>query len=283
MDPMPPIGSPGMGRSPSEMSYNTNQTEQHPAQMQHLQQIQHQRHLNGPNEPEVVTIQLVKANGGMGLSIVAAKGVGKDKLGIYVKAVVDNGAAFHDGRLQPGDQLLKVDGTSLVGITQDRAAEIMMHTGPVVELEVAKQGAIYHGLAELLAKPSPLLSPRGHPRPASTQPQWNDQHLYQNHQVGPVMPPGPPSQRAGGPPPQQSPMTRQQPPPNMRSTSIQNLNQQGPVPPMMGQRQASHPALMNGGGPGPGSGPGPLRMNGEDQGYYQNIGTANLQQPMPLR
>ena len=129
--------------------------------------------------------------------------------------------------------------------------EIMMHTGPVVELEVAKQGAIYHGLAELLAKPSPLLSPRGHPRPASTQPQWNDQHLYQNHQVGPIMPqPGPPSQRGPGGP-QQSPMTRPQQPPNMRSTSIQNLNQQQAVPPMMGQRQASHPALMNGGG-GPG-------------------------------
>ena len=43
-------------------------------------------------------------------------GIGKDKLGIYVKAVVDNGAAYHDGRLQPGDQLLKVDGTSLVGM-----------------------------------------------------------------------------------------------------------------------------------------------------------------------
>ena len=127
----------------------------------------------------------------MGLSIVAAKGVGKDKLGIYVKAVVENGAAFHDGRLQPSDQLLSVDGKSLVGITQDKAAEIMMHTGPVVELEVAKQGAIFHGLAELLAKPSPLLSPRG--RPGSTQPQqWQhqqqpppqEQHLYQNHRPG---------------------------------------------------------------------------------------------------
>ena len=29
--------------------------------------------------------------------------------------------------------------------------------------------------------------------------------------------------------------------------------------------------------------PGHLIMNGDDQGYYQNIGTANLQQPMPLR
>ena len=127
MDPMPPVmGSPVQGRSPSEMSEMRDNF--HPAQIQHLQQMQHQRHLQ-PNEPEIMTIKLVKANGGMGLSIVAAKGVGKDKLGIYVKAVVENGAAFHDGRLQPGDQLLKVDGTSLVGITQDKAAEIMMHTG----------------------------------------------------------------------------------------------------------------------------------------------------------
>merc|ERR1712183_304272 len=112
------------------------------------------------NGPEIQAIRLKKANGGMGLSIVDAKGIGKDKLGIYVKAVVDNGAAYHDGRLQPGDQLLKVDGTSLVGITQVRAAEIMMHTtGQVVELEVAKQGAIFHGLSALLAQPSPVLSP----------------------------------------------------------------------------------------------------------------------------
>ncbi len=61
---------------------------------------------------------------------------------------------------QAGDQLLRVDGQSLVGITQERAAEIMMHTGPVVELEVAKQGAIYHGLATLLSQPSPVLSSR---------------------------------------------------------------------------------------------------------------------------
>ena len=36
-------------------------------------------------------------------------------------------------------QLLRVDGKSLVGITQERAADIMMHTGQVVELEVAMQ------------------------------------------------------------------------------------------------------------------------------------------------
>jgi afadin len=59
-------------------------------------------------EPEIQKIRLVKSNQGMGLSIVAAKGVGKDRLGIYIKAVVEGGAAWHDGRLQAGDQLLQV-------------------------------------------------------------------------------------------------------------------------------------------------------------------------------
>lgn len=41
-----------------------------------------------------------------------------------------------------------------------RAAELMTRTGSVVTLEVAKQGAIYHGLATLLNQPSPMM-PRG--------------------------------------------------------------------------------------------------------------------------
>ena len=39
----------------------------------------------------------------------------------YGQAVVEGGAAWQDGRLEAGDQLLAVDGHSLVGITQVRA------------------------------------------------------------------------------------------------------------------------------------------------------------------
>lgn len=39
-----------------------------------------------------------------------------------------------------------------------RAAELMTRTGSVVTLEVAKQGAIYHGLATLLNQPSPMMA-----------------------------------------------------------------------------------------------------------------------------
>lgn len=106
-------------------------------------------------QPEKAVVQLNKAATGLGLSIVAAKGAGQEKLGIYVKTVVKGGAADIDGRLRAGDQLLKVDGQSLVGITQEKAAEYLVKTGPVVTLEIAKQGAICHGLATLLSQPSP--------------------------------------------------------------------------------------------------------------------------------
>uniref|UniRef100_A0A671V571 Afadin n=1 Tax=Sparus aurata TaxID=8175 RepID=A0A671V571_SPAAU len=129
-------------------------------------------------EPEVVTVTLKKHNG-MGLSIVAAKGAGQEKLGIYIKSVVKGGAADVDGRLAAGDQLLSVDGRSLVGLSQERAAELMTRTGSVVTLEVAKQGAIYHGLATLLNQPSPMM-PRGRDKNGKLRPKSEGFELYNN-------------------------------------------------------------------------------------------------------
>ncbi|XP_022253021.1 afadin-like isoform X2 [Limulus polyphemus] len=121
----------------------------------------------GPTgQPEVVTMNLKKINNGMGLSIVAVKGTTQDKLGIYIKSVVKGGSADQDGRLKGGDQLLRVDGHSLIGISQEKAAALMARTGPVVTLEVAKQAVFYHGLAALLTQQSPLL-PKGRTLPGS--------------------------------------------------------------------------------------------------------------------
>ncbi|XP_043119430.1 afadin [Puntigrus tetrazona] len=97
-------------------------------------------------KPEPMKITLRKTlHGGLGLSIVAAKGAGQDKLGIFIKSVVKGGAANVDSRLNPGDQLLSVDGESLVGVSQERAAEMMMHTGLVVSLEIVKSAAVFYG------------------------------------------------------------------------------------------------------------------------------------------
>ncbi|XP_029284012.1 afadin [Cottoperca gobio] len=105
-------------------------------------------------EPEPETITLNKPlNSGMGISIVAAKGAGRGNLGIYIKSIVKGGPAEMNGRLTAGDQLLRVDAHSLLGLSQERAAAIMMHTGPVVTLQVAKCGASFHGLGALLREP----------------------------------------------------------------------------------------------------------------------------------
>ncbi|KAJ8314800.1 hypothetical protein KUTeg_006950 [Tegillarca granosa] len=86
-------------------------------------------------------------------------GDGQKERGIYIKSV--------DGRLQAGDQLLEVDGKSLVGLTQEKAAELMTRTGQTVTLKVAKQGAFYHGLATLLSQPSPIMQRASPKKPAS--------------------------------------------------------------------------------------------------------------------
>ena len=251
--PMMSSPAPHSSRSPSQMSQATLNGQQQAFPPAHVN--------NGANEPEVQMIQLAKSNSGMGLSIVAAKGVGKDRLGIYVKAVVEGGAAFHDGRLQAGDQLLKVDGHSLVGITQERAAEIMMETGPVVELEVAKQGAIYHGLATLLSQPSPLSSRAASvatvPQPQPVQPQpvqpvtsraQSVSALYDNNSYPPgaQSPNGPTYQNQNHfrPNPQQQP---EQMPPYGRSNSVQNVR---------------HPSTSS-------MPPPPPEV---EQGFYQNVG-----------
>ena len=39
-----------------------------------------------------------------------------------------------------------------------RAAELMVKSGATVTLRIAKQGAIYHGLATLLSQPSPMVT-----------------------------------------------------------------------------------------------------------------------------
>jgi len=75
--------------------------------------------------PTVVKLKLSKKNNGLGLSIVAARGVNQINSGIYVKSVVPGGAADDDGRLDAGDQLLAVDEASLINVTQERAAELM--------------------------------------------------------------------------------------------------------------------------------------------------------------
>ena len=131
-----------------------------------------------PDAPEIIVIQLRKKNNSMGLSIIAARGVGQERLGIYIKNVVKNGAAAMDGRLQANDQLIEVDGNSLLDLTQEQAAELMMRTGPVVTLKIAKQAAIYHNVSDILTDGHLF----GHQQQHQQHQHQQQQHQQQQHQ-----------------------------------------------------------------------------------------------------
>uniref|UniRef100_A0A914ED39 Afadin n=1 Tax=Acrobeloides nanus TaxID=290746 RepID=A0A914ED39_9BILA len=92
-----------------------------------------------------VTIQRPPGSG-IGLSIVAAQGVGDKSVGIYVKSVVEGSPAFKDGRLESGDQLLSVNRQSLLDISQEQAAQKIANSGSSVHFEVAKHKAMSNGL-----------------------------------------------------------------------------------------------------------------------------------------
>jgi hypothetical protein len=105
--------------------------------------------------PNIIQLTLTKKNKGLGLSIVAARATNAINSGIYIKAVVAGGAADSDGRLEAGDQLLAVDDSSLVNVTQERAAQLMTQSGVNVHLTVSKKAAYFHGLDALLNKSPP--------------------------------------------------------------------------------------------------------------------------------
>ncbi|XP_076326101.1 partitioning defective 3 homolog isoform X3 [Tachypleus tridentatus] len=91
-----------------------------------------------------ILIHLMKGPFGFGFSITTRDNPAGGNCPIYVKNILPKGAAVQDGRLNPGDRILEVNGVEMTGLSQTEAVRILKNIpqGEYVNLVVSRQERI---------------------------------------------------------------------------------------------------------------------------------------------
>ncbi|XP_062240942.1 PDZ domain-containing protein 2 isoform X2 [Platichthys flesus] len=84
-------------------------------------------------------MHLVKGQEGLGIQITGGRGSKRSPHGIIIAHIEEGGAIHRDGRLHAGDELLMINGQSLVGLTHQEAVAILRSTTGLVQLVLANR------------------------------------------------------------------------------------------------------------------------------------------------
>ncbi|XP_077456869.1 PDZ domain-containing protein 2 [Stigmatopora argus] len=84
-------------------------------------------------------MHLVKGQEGLGIQITGGRGSKRSPHGINITHIEEGGTIHRDGRLQAGDELLMINGQSLVGLTHQEAVCILRTSTGLVQLVVASR------------------------------------------------------------------------------------------------------------------------------------------------
>ncbi|TDH03605.1 hypothetical protein EPR50_G00163090 [Perca flavescens] len=115
------------------------------------------RTLMGPYgvDRAVHSLEFTDCENGLGIKVIGGvKELTGEEFGVYVKRILPGGLASSDGNLMPGDQILEVNGDSLVGVTSERAVDILRAASAtnLMRLLIARDEEAKKEFAELLEK-----------------------------------------------------------------------------------------------------------------------------------
>ncbi|KAM6965798.1 syntaxin-binding protein 4 isoform 4-T4 [Tautogolabrus adspersus] len=115
------------------------------------------RTLMGPYgvDRAVHSIEFTDCENGLGIKVIGGvKELTGEEFGVYVKRILSGGLASSDGNLMPGDQILEVNGDSLVGVTSERAVDILRAASATnhMRLLIARDEEAKREFSELLEK-----------------------------------------------------------------------------------------------------------------------------------
>ncbi|XP_046893636.1 syntaxin-binding protein 4 isoform X6 [Hypomesus transpacificus] len=115
------------------------------------------RTLMGPYgvDRAVHSIEFKDCENGLGIKVIGGvKEQTGEEFGVYVKRILPGGLASLDGNLQPGDQILEVNGDSLIQVTSESAVDILRSASSSnrMRLLIARDEEAKREFAELLEK-----------------------------------------------------------------------------------------------------------------------------------